>query len=197
MTRFASRVRRYARRGLAAGLAASVAVCPTLTSAATQACLTRSEARSVLTYSLPQVIDGTARRCRQALPANAFLSTHGQEVVQRYSGPREQYWPEARSAFLKLSRGRDEGMGAIAAQLPDETLKPLVDATVSGLVAQAIHLESCEEIDFAIDLLSPLPPQNTAGLIALFIEVAARSETIARQGATSSKALGGLTICKD
>ncbi|MBT0671036.1 hypothetical protein HT136_21930 [Novosphingobium profundi] len=184
-------------RSAARTCALALALCPALASAAAPACLSRAEARSVLTYSLPQVIDGTAKRCRQALPANAYLTTHGQEIVQRYSGQRETYWPQARSAFLKLSNSRDQNMGAIAAQLPDETLKPLVDATVSGLVAQSIHLESCEEIDLAINLLAPLPPQNTAGLIALFIEVAAHSDLASGRGGQQPSTLRGLSICKD
>lgn len=184
-------------RRLARCLVSTIALCPALATAATPACLTRGEARSVLTYSLPQVIDGTAKRCRQALPADSFLSSHGQEVVQRYSGPRDQYWPQARSAFLKLSRSRDETFGSVAAQLPDDTLKPLVDATVSGLVAQSIHLESCDEIDLAINLLAPLPPQNTAGLIALFIEIAANTNSLANESTGKRASLRGLSICKD
>ncbi len=178
--------------------ALALALCPTLANAAAApVCLSRAEARAVLTYSLPQVIDGTAKRCRQALPADAFLTTHGQQVVQRYSGNRDQYWPQARSAFLKLSSQRDASMASIAGQLPDETLKPLVDATVSGLVAQSIHLESCDQIDLAIDLLSPLPPQNTAGLIALFIELAAKADAVATRENAKPAKLRGLAICKD
>lgn len=182
----------------AAALAATALFCPSLASAAEAVCLTRAEASAMLTYALPQVIDGTAKRCQPALPANAFLSTHGQQIVQRYSNGRDQYWPQARSAFLKLSSGRDPAFGSIAAALPDDTLKSLADVTVSSLIAQSIKLESCRKIDVAIDLLSPLPPQNTAGLIALFIEIAARTDTIVPQQAAGASALpGGLAICKD
>ncbi|MCJ2181419.1 hypothetical protein MTR62_01665 [Novosphingobium sp. 1949] len=192
---------RPSRRCLAGLVAFAVALCPALASAAQTsldtACLTRDEARSVLTYSLPQVIDGTARRCRAVLPANAFLTTHGQDVVQRYSTNRQAYWPDARAAFVKLAARRDASFGRIAAQMDDAALKPLVDATVSGLVEQAIKPETCQQIDLAIDLLAPLPPRNTAGLITLFIELAARADKLATQHAEKPVLPRELAICKD
>lgn len=177
--------------------AAMAAFMPGLAAAADQgACLTRGEAQSLLTYSLPQVIDGAGKRCQASLPATAFLRNHRAELVQRYSGQKTRHWPQAKSAFLKLGSSRDPRMGEIARQLPDESLQPLVDATVSGLVAQAIKPESCGQINLAFDLLAPLPPENTAGLITLFIEIAASADAAASSRSGKSALPDGLAICK-
>jgi hypothetical protein len=43
----------------------------------------------------------------------------------------------------------------------------MVDGLIEGLVGQQIPPEKCAMIDQVIRLLSPLPPENTAELIAL------------------------------
>lgn len=184
-----------------------LALVPGIAAAAQPVCLTRTEAKSLFGYALPQVIDGAGQRCAQSLPEGAYMRRHGKELVARYSGQKERYWPGARTAFLKLGAKKDKQFGQIASQLPDESLRPLMDVTVSGLVSQAIPLDACEKIDLALDLLSPLPPENTAGLIALLVEVTAKAQqalppkTDTAQAAPfqakKSPVPGGLTICKD
>ncbi|MBH0113385.1 hypothetical protein I5E68_10540 [Novosphingobium sp. YJ-S2-02] len=164
--------------------------------AAQQACLSRAEAQALLTYSLPQVIDGAGQRCQASLPANAYLRAHRAELVQRYTGQKPRHWPQARNAFLKLGERADPRMGEIARQLPDKSLQPLVDATVSGLVAQTIKPDSCPQIDLAISLLAPLPPENTAGLIALFVEIAGDADELTTRQNGKSPLPGGFSICK-
>lgn len=185
------------KRALWAFCALPFALTPSLAGAAEVACLTRSEAKSLFGYALPQVIEGTGQRCAQALPANAFLRQHGPEMVARYSGHKDRYWPGARAAFLKLSSKQENQLGLSVDKLPDESLRPILDLTVSGLVAQAIPLESCEKIDLAVDLLSPLPPENTAGLIALLIDVTAKAKKAMPSPSGKTAATARLTICKD
>jgi hypothetical protein len=70
--------------------------------------------------------------------------------------------------------------------MPDAKLQPMVDALVEGLVAQQLPAERCRTIDTAISLLAPLPPQNTAELIALAVGLGSRS---------GGGKVGKLTIC--
>jgi len=194
-------------RGFVGLCALPLVLVPGLAEAAQPVCLTRTEAKSLFAYALPQVIDGAGQRCAQTLPQDAYIRRHGKELVARYSGQKDRYWPGARTAFLKLGAKKDNQFGQIASQLPDESLRPLVDVTVSGLVSQAIPLDACEKIDLALDLLSPLPPENTASLVALLVEVTAkvdkalppRTDNEQTGAAKTSKGPipGGLTICKD
>ncbi|MEJ2408551.1 MAG: hypothetical protein P8Y58_09370 [Novosphingobium sp.] len=152
--------------------------------AAEPVCLTRTEATSLVTYALPQAINGTAKRCAPVLPANAFLRQHGSDLAARYAMQKARYWPNAKPAFVKAI-GPDAASSIDS--LPDDTKRQLADTFVEGFVSQKIALKSCDKLDIAIDLLSPLPPENTAGLIALAMEVASNAEPT----------LGKIALCKD
>nr|WP_314465309.1 hypothetical protein [uncultured Novosphingobium sp.] len=180
------------RKTCTLALLSALAIAPGVASAQ-QSCLTKAEARSLFGYALPQVISGTSKRCAQVLPSDSFLRSHGAELVTRYAAQKARYWPDAKAAFLKLGEGKDAQVGQFARNLPDESLRPLVDITVEGLVSQELPLKSCDKVDLALDLLSPLPPENTASLIALLIEVTSKADEVAPGKAK----LGGFTLCKD
>lgn len=164
-----------------------LAIMPGIASAAEPVCLTRTEATSLLAYALPQAISGTAKRCAPVLPQNAFLRQQSGSLVARYAGQKDKYWPQAKPAFLK-TLGTDGGdASATIRNLPDDTMRQLADVFVEGFVSQQIALKSCNKLDLAIDLLSPLPPENTAGLIALTMEVAS----------TAEPRMGKIALCKD
>ncbi|WP_324695285.1 hypothetical protein [Novosphingobium sp. RL4] len=181
------------RKMLTLAAVSALAILPGVASAQQSACLTKVEARSLFGYALPQVISGTSKRCAQVLPSDSYLRNHGAELVARYTAQKSRYWPEAKIAFLKLGEGKDAQVGQFARNLPDESLRPLVDITVEGMVSQGLPLKSCDKVDLALDLLSPLPPENTAGLIALLIEVTSKADEVAPGKAK----LGGFTLCKD
>lgn len=180
------------RKTITLVLASALAIVPGVASAQ-QSCLTKAEARSLFGYALPQVISGTSKRCAQVLPSDSFLRNHGAELVTRYSTQKARYWPEAKAAFLKLGSSKNAQMGEFTRNLPDESLRPLVDITVEGLISQELPLKSCDKVDLALDLLSPLPPENTAGLIALLLEVTSKADEVAPGKAK----LGGFSLCKD
>lgn len=157
-------------------LASFLALVPAAASAAEPPCLTHDEATALLAYALPQAISGAAKRCTPVLPPDAYLRRKGGALAARYAGQKDKYWPTAKPAFLKtLGTGGDD-MGKVTRTLPDETLRQLADVFVEGYVSQKIAPKSCDKLDVAIDLLAPLPPENTAGLIALTLEVASAAE---------------------
>lgn len=179
---------------IAAALAASLSMATTTAASATEpVCLSKAEARALLTYALPQVINGTGKRCAVVLPADSYLRRHGSELAARYGAQKARYWPEAKAAFLRMSTAKDPQLGQFTRNLPDGSMQQLVDVTVEGMVSQNVKLESCNDIDLAIDLLSPLPPENTAGLIALFVEIG----TQAGRQADRSPNVGGFAICEN
>lgn len=171
----------------AASAAALLALAPSLAMAAEPVCLTRQEATALIAYGLPEAISGTAKRCAPVLPADSFLRRRGTELAARYAGQKDKHWPQARPAFLKALNAGGGDTGGLTRNLPEETQRQLADVFVEGLVSQRIAPKSCGKLDLAIDLLSPLPPENTAGLIALSIEVASRTEAKA----------GGVRLCRN
>ncbi|KQM13046.1 hypothetical protein [Novosphingobium sp. Leaf2] len=163
------------------------ALLPTAAMAAEPVCLTKAEATSLVAYALPQAINGTAKRCAASLPATAFLRTRGPALAARYAGQKDRYWPRAKPALLRTLAAQDAGSARTMASLPDESLRQIADVFVEGFVSQRIAVRSCKSLDLAIDLLSPLPPENTAGLIALTLDVAGSADP----------RFGKITLCQD
>lgn len=174
-------------RGLLRTLSLVLAMAPCAAMAAEPVCISKAEATSLIAYALPQAINGTAKRCASSLPADAFLRTKGPGLAARYAAQKDRYWPKAKPALLKALNTQGGGSSNMMTGLPDDTLRQMADVFVEGFVSQRIAPKSCKQLDLAIDLLSPLPPENTAGLIALSMDVAGSADP----------RLGKVTLCKD
>lgn len=159
---------------------------PGLAHAAEPPCLTSGEFASLAGYALPSVISGTVQRCSASLPADAFLKREGGGLANRYAEAKAASWPEAKAAFLKLSTNTNDAASALIRTLPDPTLRAMLDGLIEGMVGQNLPETRCSMIDHLVRLLAPLPPENTAQLIAL----------AAGLGAKSGKArIGSFSIC--
>lgn len=156
-------------------LAAVVAIMPGVAAAAEPPCLTAREFTDLSHYALPSIITGTTQRCSAALPADAYLKRNGSALAARYAAGKPAAWPGAKQAFMKLSGGVNSEAAGLFQTLPDESLRPMVDALVEGMIGQQVKPDSCVTIDRAVRLLSPLPPQHTAELIALAAGLGSRT----------------------
>ena len=155
--------------------------------AAGGACLTEQEFTALSTYALPSVIAGTARACATTLPASAYLRRSGGELAQRYAITKPRAWPQAKAAFLKMATSKDQGSAQLFAAMPDDTLQQVADAAFTGIVTGQVKPASCPMIDRVVGLLAPLPPENTAELLAVAVGLGSRS---------GQPRVGGLSICK-
>lgn len=170
---------------LAAILAVALASQPVVAQAQDAPCISPQQAASLAGYALPSVISGTTKRCDTNLPAKSFLKTNGPALAERYATRKAETWPAAKSAFLAMSKGKDDA-SKIFSQLPDSSLREMLDVILEGMIAQEIPLGECAKIDNFVRLLAPLPPENTAELVALMVGMA-----------TADKVKPGkLAICK-
>lgn len=174
------------RRLLTAAVVAATAL-PGIASAAEPPCLTAAEFAALSSYGLPSIIKGTARRCAATLPSEAYLRRNGTELAERYAVSRPAAWPGARAAFLKLSAGSDSQVGEAMRNLPDATLQPMVDGLIEGMVEQRVPADRCGAIDRVVRLLSPLPPESTAELIAIAAGLGSR---------TGQARVGSFSLCR-
>jgi hypothetical protein len=156
--------------------------------AAHQTCLTQAELDATVVYALPTAIEATARTCRPMLARDGYLASAGADLAARYRAGQAMAWPVARSALIKLQGG---GLGKMAALLSDSTLQDLAAGAIAQFVAQTVHPGDCAEMEHALQLMAPLPPENTAGLIALAVLRSERS----RQGGKSTAPGPHLPIC--
>lgn len=154
--------------------------------AVTPPCLSAGEFTALANYALPSVINGTTQRCAATLPAGAYLRSSGPQLAQRYAARKPAAWPGAKQAFLKLSNGTNADANELIRSLPDQNLQQMFDTLIQGMVSQQIKPDRCGTIDRLVSLLAPLPPENTAELIALAVGL----------GAKSGRAqLGAISIC--
>lgn len=175
-------------RSFAIIAAASLALVPGLVKAAEPPCLTSAEFSSLMTYALPSVIEGTSQRCASALPADSYLRAEGGQLAERYSTRKQESWPAAKAAFLKLSSTTDRRANALMREMPEEGLQTMLDVVLAGMASQEIPLDECPTIDRFAQLLAPLPPENTAELLTLTIRLASDKETLQ---------MGMLRVCPD
>jgi hypothetical protein len=159
---------------------------PGIAQAAEPPCLTAREFTDLSSYALPSIITGTTERCSAALGPDAYLKRSGTALASRYAAAKPAAWPGAKAAFLKLSGGTNSQAGDLLRTMPDNSLQPIVDAMIVGMIGQQVQTERCGTIDRFVRLVAPLPPQNTAELIALTVGLGSRS---------GGGKLGKLTIC--
>ncbi len=183
-----------ARPMLGVVMATTMALAPVLARAAEPPCLTTAEFAALAGYALPSTINGAAQRCAAALPADAFLRSEAAALAARYGQAKPAAWPGAKGAFLKLSSGANSDAARLLTLLPDDVLKPLVDAAVQAKVAEAMPPERCGVADRVLRLLAPLPPENTAELIALAVGLGAGSGG-APAPLVKAGRLGKITLC--
>lgn len=162
-------------RRTALALAATLATLPGLARAAEPPCLTAAEFTALASYGLPSMIKGAADRCAPALPAGSWLPQNGAQLSARYASAKPRAWPGAKAAFLKLGGTGDKQALDMIKTLPEPTQQLMVDGLIEGMVGQQLPTGRCVTVDRLVRLLSPLPPENTAEVIAIGIGLASRT----------------------
>jgi hypothetical protein len=132
-------------------------------------CLTDTEARALFSYMMPEALEGVTHSCRSALPATAYLPTHGQADIARYRAAATGSWPGARAAFFKIATKDGDDGARVIATMSDAALKPFVDEALSGFVAKDVKAADCPKIDRFVAALAPLTPANVAELITALV----------------------------
>jgi hypothetical protein len=156
--------------------AAALVTTPVLAQTAKPPCLTTAEFTAMSSYALPSIISGARERCAGTLPADAWLQRNGDELAERYAAGKPAAWPRARAAFLKVGGNTGNPQtNDLLKSLPDASLQPMVDGLIAGIVGQQLPTDRCPAVNRLVQLLSPLPPENTAELIALAAGLGARS----------------------
>jgi hypothetical protein len=143
------------------GMAATTAQAAT---ADDKPCLTPGEAQALITAVMPDVFQQIGRTCSSALPENATLRGGLPPLMARYRAPADLAWPQALAALGKLGGKDVEGVDP-------RLLRPMMGPMMASAIVENIKPSDCPTIDRAVQLLSPLPPANTAGLVVLFAEL--------------------------
>lgn len=132
---------------------------------AAKPCLTEAEAEAITLVALPELIRGTGIACAATLPPNALLRQPSSALVGKYQAAADASWPAARTALAKVSPPE------IASVLQTDYARPMLTGMLSGALVGKVNTSNCVPIDRAINLLAPLPPQNTAAIVVMFFQL--------------------------
>jgi hypothetical protein len=158
---------------LAAAAAGVLALQPAAAQAQ-QACVTEAEVGAIAIYSVPSLVQAMRLRCGTALSANGYIARRGADLSGRYAALQPRVWPRAKSGMMKIL-----GAGANAAQgrqmldsigsLPDEAVRPLVDAWIVQETSARIPVANCQRIEWVVEALAPVDPEVAGGLIGALV----------------------------
>lgn len=134
-------------------------------------CLTPEEARGLVQFILPAVVDGLARQCRGALPSSAYLRSQATgDLSDRLRRDGEPSWPVARRAMEKL-QGRE-----LPTPLGEGFTKRVAEGTAAEIVLREFDRADCRETSALVGGLAPLPSANMADVFASILAIGARKE---------------------
>lgn len=158
---------------LALAGAAAFLVQPQL-AAAQQACLAEDEVSGMAIYAVPSMVQAMQLTCAAGLSQEGWLARDGSALASRYAGMQSRAWPKAKAALLKIVNGRVSAPGidpqaaqtlALVANLPDENVRPLVDALIVQQVSAKIPVADCGKIERVMAAVAPIEPQAAGTLI--------------------------------
>lgn len=140
--------------------------------ASAQECLQPAEAQALMQFAMPDLLDGVIKQCQPHLAPSGFATKSGATMVARYRNGSDSKWPLAKTAFFKIA-GKDSSVLAMKA-MPDTVLKGLITFGITAKATNEIGSDECGTFERLIEVLSPLPPENTALLVTLLLELGAQ-----------------------
>lgn len=164
---------------LAAGAAMAMLGLPTQVAA--QTCITRGEIAGMLGYAMPSVIEGVRGTCAAHLPADAFLATGVETMIEGYRAEQAGNWPVARAAFMKFGAGDGETDPSVMEKMPDDVLQPLVEAMIPAMIEGQVKPGSCRDVDTLIASLASMSPKQASDFMAAIMALAGNDKAGEKQ----------------
>jgi len=146
---------------------------------AQQACVPPADLGDTIIYALPIAYDAARTSCARQFAKDGFIARGGDKFIAGFRARQNAAWPGAMRTMQALVAGQqgagktgDLDLAGLAKSLPPETLRPLVDGLMGQMIAGEIKPANCGKIERAMELLSPLPVDNVAGLMGFMLEIA-------------------------
>ena len=134
------------------------------------ACVTEDEVSAMAVYSVPNLVEAVRVRCNGQLAPNGFLNRPDNPMRARYATLQTRVWPRAKSGIMKYLAARaGNGQNAqslgMLSTLPDQTVRPLVDALTVQEASPKIDVKQCGRIERVIELASPIDPETAGNVL--------------------------------
>ena len=167
------------KRAFASALALVALATAHTAQAQQQTCVAAADLGDTVLYAMPIAYDAVSTTCARQLKADGFMARGGGKFIDNFRARQDSAWPGAfrlLKTFMAQNNaekgGTDTDMTAMIAALPEESLRPFVDGLVGQMIAKEIKPDSCGKIERGLELLSPLPVDNVAGLMSFIAELA-------------------------
>jgi hypothetical protein len=154
---------------LSAAAAAALALQP-IAASAQQSCITEAEVSAVAIYSLASLVQSVRLRCDGQLSPSGYLARRGDSLITRYAALQNGAWPRAKSGMLKVLARKSrtdqnrQNLDMIS-NLPDNAVRPLVDALIVQELSPKIDVKHCGRIERMIEIASPIDPEIAGTLL--------------------------------
>jgi len=165
-------------RPIASALALAALAAAQTGQAQQPACMAAADLSDAVVYAMPIAFDSTRTACANRLAPSGFMATRGEAFITQFRAGQDRAWPGAlrllKSFMNQENAVEDTGgmdLGAMLSGMPEDAMRPFVDALVGQMIAEEIKGDSCSKIERGLELLSPLPVDNVGGLIAFLAEV--------------------------
>lgn len=142
---------------------------------AAKACLTEREVAQMAVYSVPAVVQGVRAKCVNKLSRTGFLATKGAAFAAKYAALQAETWPVAKAGVLKFVGTPKAGAAkandpiAMFAALPDDAVRPMVDAMIAQKIGEAVKPEQCGNVERGIQLVSVMNPRDSGAMVAFVL----------------------------
>lgn len=157
------------RTTFAALAATALALHPALAQAE-QACISEDEVSALAIYSMPSLVQSLRLQCGAELSASGFVARRGDAFSARFAGLQSAVWPRAKSGLLKYASGKSTAGSQnlqIFANLPDNAVRPLIDALIVQEISAKIGRGQCSKIERVMEAVAPIDPQVAGNLIGV------------------------------
>ncbi|NIJ06610.1 hypothetical protein FHS31_000192 [Sphingomonas vulcanisoli] len=147
---------------------------PTASIAQAPRCISQGQAASLVTFALPSLVQGVARRCANSLGPNAYLSINAEALARRYQPDADAAWPLARrtmAGFFSQLLGQP-----MPEEMNSDVLRMLLEPMLGKLLAKAVNIGDCGTINAAITQAAPLPGHNLGELAAMAATIADKKD---------------------
>jgi hypothetical protein len=139
------------------------------------ACITERELSNLAIYAVPSLVEGVRGKCAPSLSPNGFLATRGDGFAAKYAALQAETWPGAKSAMTKFAAPKAKGEAAdslaMLAGLPDDAVRPLVDALIAQKIGEEVKIKDCVNIERGMRLLAPLDPRDSGALVGFVLAI--------------------------
>jgi hypothetical protein len=144
-------------------------------------CVTAPELRAGLAFAMQEVMVAVGSKCGPLLSETSYLRTKGSQLVARYADAASEGTETLNNLVKRL------GPDLKIADGDPVAMKGVVTTMIANGLGKILSNKSCADVDKALSLLDPMPPENMIGLIEFAVQKYDESERAKGARAGSSK----------